>query len=190
MIYDNIVRKNSLIDKYRLQSIHSLSKMVNNLEGDVVEVGVYKGGSGRFLCQHFPNNLIYLIDTFEGLPQESVHDNFHKKGDFNDSSVDHVKSVLMPYTNYRLIKSAWPNSKIKDLDNINIKFLHLDVDLYECYYENLKYFWPKIVSGGILVFDDYGHYNCLGSKKAVDQFVEENDLILYSGPKTQAHIIK
>ena len=82
MIYDNIVRKNSLIDKYRLQSIHSLSKMVNNLEGDVVEVGVYKGGSGRFLCQHFPNNLIYLIDTFEGLPQESVHDNFHKKGDF------------------------------------------------------------------------------------------------------------
>ena len=190
MIYDNIVRKNSLIDKYRLQSIHSLSKMVNNLEGDVVEVGVYKGGSGRFLCQHFPNNLIYLIDTFEGLPQESVNDNFHKKGDFNDSSVDHVKSVLMPYTNYRLIKSAWPNSKIKDLDNINIKFLHLDVDLYECYYENLKYFWPKIVSGGILVFDDYGHYNCLGSKKAVDQFVEENDLILYSGPKTQAHIIK
>ncbi len=55
-----------------------------------------------------------------------------------------------------------------------ISILRLDTDWYESTKHELNNLFPRLVSGGILIIDDYGHFQ--GSKKAVDEYFEENEI--------------
>ena len=69
-------------------------KILNsNIEGDVAEAGVYKGGSARLLATAFPHKTIYLFDSFEGmLENDELPEGHHKTGDFSDVSLNFVKN--------------------------------------------------------------------------------------------------
>lgn len=187
---------NTICNHKSVISLTYLLRSVEHLQGNVAEVGVYKGGSGKALCDNTKDK-VYLIDTFSGLPntteKDITTDNtfVHFEGDFNDTSIEHVKQVLGDSTNYEIIKAKWPDSEIKTLDNLQFKFVHIDVDLYQGYVDNIEYFWPKLVTNGIMVFDDYQAWTCPGSKKAVDEFLNKNSNVLfYTGPFPQAFVIK
>jgi len=185
---DNIMLSNSLVDIQRFQSLENFINITKDLDGEICEIGVYKGGTARLFVANSNKNII-LIDTFEGLPLENEFDNFHKKGDFNDTSIEHVINVLSPYKNYKIIKGIFPNKDINDLDELVFKIVHIDVDLYDSVYNCLEYFYPKMVKGGIMVLDDYNAPTCTGAKIATDKFVNEYNLILHTGISCQAHII-
>lgn len=55
-----------------------------------------------------------------------------------------------------------------------IAWLRLDTDWYESTYHELTHLYPRLSVGGVLIIDDYGHW--VGARKAVDQYIEENDL--------------
>jgi O-methyltransferase len=168
---DNTSDENSLLDIPKLGFLLDKVNETKHLEGGVVEVGVYKGGSARVICNNLPYNHCYLIDTFAGLVDACEHDNVHVNGKFSETSIEHVKQVLAPAVNYTIIQSRWPDVNNHRLDNMQFKFVHLDVDMYVAYRENLDYFYPRLVSGGIILCDDYGCDDCLGAKKAIDEFV-------------------
>lgn len=193
---DQQIFANTICGWKSLKSLVYLLRSVEHLQGNIAEVGVYKGGSGKVLCDNTKDR-VYLIDTFSGLPNTTENDlttdnNYaHYEGDFNDTSVEHVRQVLKNNQNYEIIKSKWPNSEIKTLDDLLFKFVHIDVDLYQGYVDNIEYFWPKLVTNGIMVFDDYQAWTCPGSKKAVDEFLTKNSNVLfYTGPFPQAFVIK
>ena len=56
--------------------------------GIIVEVGVWKGGSLRFMAERHKGRRFYGFDTFEGLPEACAFDNFHRRGDFADTSLE------------------------------------------------------------------------------------------------------
>jgi len=173
---DSKASKISLMQQNKLEFLLSCVNQTKDLNGDVVEVGVYKGGSARVLCQNLKESNIYLIDTFEGLVDACEYDNVHTNGAFNETSIDIVKQTIFPYNNYTIIKSKWPNDDNKVLDSKTFKFVHLDVDMYVAYKENLEYFYPRLEKDGLILCDDYGCVDCLGAKKAIDEFVESNNL--------------
>lgn len=70
-----------------------------------------------------------------------------------------------------------------------IKFLHLDVDIYDSYKNCLNFFHEKMIKGGIMVFDDYNANTCLGAKKAVDEFVKLHKIELINGGDGQTYIL-
>lgn len=172
-----------------LKKLIELSNGVKDIIGDVVEVGVYKGGSALELSKIFQHNDIYLFDTFEGLPKTNEYDNHHKAGDFNDVSYEDVLKLFEHNDKVKVYKGIFPNQNSEVLINKKIKFLHLDVDIYESYVNCLNFFHDKMIKGGIMVFDDYNANTCLGAKKAVDEFIEQHKLELNLGGDGQSYII-
>jgi len=171
-----------------LSTLSSLANLVKPLKGDVVEVGVYRGGSALRLSSILTEDKIYLFDTFEGLPDTNEFDNFHKKGDFNDTSYEGVVQLFADNKNVFVYKGIFPQENSEVLVDKKFKLVHLDVDTYTSYKECLAFFHDKIVSGGIMVFDDYNARTCLGSKKAIDEYVYQYGLVLQFGGDDQAYL--
>jgi hypothetical protein len=73
--------------------------------------------------------------------------------------------------------------------DITFSFVHLDVDLYQPTHDSLAFFYPRMVTGGIIVCDDYGFDSCPGAKKALDDFFRDKEEII-NVPTGQAFVIK
>ena len=127
-------------------------------EGEIWECGVYKGGTANAFAGF--NRTLRLFDTFEGMPEVSEYDNFHKKGDF--------KAEVPKIENAIIYKGFIPET-FKGLEDCKIGFAHIDVDIYQSVKDCIEFIEPRLVKGGIMVFDDYGFRTCKGAKKAVNE---------------------
>jgi O-methyltransferase len=161
----------TLVSKDRLWKIYQYSHTVQTLLGDVAEFGVYKGGTLKMLAGIFPEDNIYAFDTFEGIPFSGEFDNHHKQGDFSDTDLDSVKAFVgSPNVIYH--KGLFSEFMRFD-DERKYKFVHVDCDVYSSVIEACLYFTPRMVPGGVIIFDDYGFPTCLGARKAVDSFFKD-----------------
>jgi predicted O-methyltransferase YrrM len=172
-----------------IQQLNYLLTSVKDLKGSVAEIGVYKGGTALVIANMLPNDDIYLYDTFEGMPEVCEFDNTHKKGDFNDTSFIGVSNLFKDKKNVKVIKGIFPKENVDFLKDKKFKFVHLDVDIYESYKESLDFFHDKMIPGGVMLFDDYNAWTCLGSKKAIDEYVSKYNLKLHFGKDFQAYLL-
>ena len=175
-----------------IQSIKHISK--NNIDGDFVECGVWKGGNiilfKLILDLLKLNKNIYAFDTFEGMPEPGEKDfdlkNIDAKKTFDKyknkdikwcySTLDEVKSNIKSFNanyieTYNFVKGKVEET-LNDEKNLpnKISLLRLDTDFFDSTKKELEVLFPKLVSGGVLIIDDYGHWK--GAKKAVDQYFE------------------
>ncbi|HEY9342348.1 MAG TPA: TylF/MycF/NovP-related O-methyltransferase [Hanamia sp.] len=174
----------------------------NEIPGDIVECGVWKGGSmmlvaKRLLQLNDANRALFLFDTFEGMSEPGERDvnsvdnktaqellDKENKLDGNNvwcySSLEEVKSNLKK-TNYSPEKIFYFKGKVEQTlpePSIgNIALLRLDTDWYESTKHELEVLYDKVVEGGVLIIDDYGHWS--GSRKAVDEFIEKRKLRIF-----------
>lgn len=176
-------------------------KMVQNIEGAIVECGI---GRGRSLItilalQEFykegVKRHIFALDSFEGFPEPSNEDRSSrnpKKGEWSSSpnnqfdySVNNLKKILnkanISNLDYTLIKGFFDKST-KELDVKEIAILHLDGDLYDSVKQPLINLSNKIVLNGIIVIDDYAlndenqnNEAFPGARLAVEEFLFDND---------------
>ena len=176
----------------RMEKLHQSVVYVNenNIEGSFVECGVYKGGSvmNMALTQLNYTKLIhiYLFDTFEGMTPRGKHDiDYRGKTDFKKCicSLDEVKKNVA-LTNYPQGFLHYRKGDVKDTLQKDIPekiaILRLDTDWYESTKIELEVLYPKLVSGGILILDDYGYWK--GARKAVDEYFASNKI----NPKFEA----
>ena len=63
--------------------------------------------------------------------------------------------------------------RFPDVADREFRFVHIDVDLYEPTLDSLAFFYPRLVTGGILLCDDYGFTTCPGARRAFDEMVHE-----------------
>lgn len=163
---------NTLITDDRLDSIKELSLQAPKTYGCVAEVGVYKGGSLLHLCKLFPDRDVIGFDTFEGLPEEKWDESEpHKPGDFSDTCLYDVDQFLRDseVSNFILRPGLFPLTA-DIVRESKFVFVHIDTDFYQSVKESLLWFWPRMVDGGIMVFDDYKWPNCPGVEKALNEF--------------------
>jgi O-methyltransferase len=174
----------------------------NKIEGDIVECGVWKGGSMMLIARKLLQlnetiRNLFLFDTFEGMSEPNEKDvsaidnstasELLKKenklaGDnvWCYSSFQEVKANLQK-TNYPQEKIFYFRGKVEDTlpePSVNkIALLRLDTDFYESTKHELEILYDLVVPGGVLIIDDYGHWT--GSKKAVDEFIEKRKLKIF-----------
>ena len=168
-----------------IQSVQHIKNL--NLKGDLVECGVFEGGNlilFEYLNNKFKlNKKIYAYDTFEGMTNPGKYDKdlknvsaFKLKAKNNMwcyATVKKVKknicSLNQNLKNFNFIKGDVCKTL---LDNKNIpdkiSLLRLDTDFYESTLKELEILYPRLVTNGVLIIDDYGHWK--GSRKAVDQY--------------------
>jgi hypothetical protein len=169
----------------------------HKIEGDIVECGVWRGGSTmtaalRLLQNNDKSRRLFLYDTFEGM-SEPTNDDVHFDGSeaqnlldnadkINDqiwcySTLDEVKNN-MAKTNYPSEKITYIQGKVEEtipntLPN-KIAILRLDTDWYESTKHEMIHLFPLLVKGGVLIIDDYGHWQ--GARKAIDEYTEEHNI--------------
>lgn len=145
-----------------------------------VEIGVYRGGSARFLAEatrSLEGGIeLYACDTFVGHPVvDASVDGRHRVGEsFADVVLSDVQGYLAPFDNVRIVVGDI-RERAADIPDRPIGLLHVDVDVYPATRFSLDHFAQRVDVGGVVIVDDYGFTTCAGAKKAVDEFVAEND---------------
>jgi O-methyltransferase len=171
----------------------------NDLPGAIVECGVWKGGSIMavaltLLQLGVRDRKLYLYDTFEGMAEPSeldidVHGQAASRlmanADKRSSSVwaysplEQVERAVYD-TGYDPAQIVFVKGKVEetlpDAAPSEIALLRLDTDWYESTCHELIHLYPRLVHGGVLIIDDYGHWQ--GARRAVDEYINENKLRL------------
>lgn len=171
----------------------------SDIPGAFVECGVWKGGSSMAMAKTLialgrTDRRLYLFDTFDGMPPPMRHDRTFRgeaaeillqESDREHASVwaysplDEVKRV-MSSTGYEAENVVFVPGRVEDtipsFAPETIALLRLDTDWYESTYHEMKHLFPRLSVGGVLIIDDYGHWE--GARKAVDQYVAEQKLKL------------
>lgn len=162
----------------RVLFMRSFAEIVyrQGLEGAVAEGGVYQGEFAEEINRYFPDRKFFLFDTFEGFAAEDVatdqfrHHSSSSTGTFSDTSVDFVLRRL-PHPKQAVIRPGrFPDSSI-GLEAEQFCFVNLDFDLYEPILAGLKFFWDKMVPGGVILVHDYFSDNYSGVRVAVEDFL-------------------
>jgi O-methyltransferase len=193
----NNVKNFSMTDLKNLYLSTQAVKYVfeKNIEGDIVECGVWRGGNiiiFKSLCKKYKlRKKIFAFDTFEGMTTSTKIDLTHKGEKASDllkkssitknygdniwcyASLDDVKKNIVnlagSIANINFIKGDVCET-LKVTSNLpkKISILRLDTDFYESTKIELETLYPLLQEGGLLIIDDYGYWK--GSKKAVDEY--------------------
>jgi O-methyltransferase len=178
----------------------------NEIEGDFVECGTWRGGcamaiANTLLDLGITNRIIWVYDTFAGMTEPSAIDVAH------DKHRTPAQELLQKY-NSRTTQSDWAKVSLGGVQNScystgypaeNFRFvegnvletldlevtdqiclLRLDTDWYDSTWKELETLYPKVAEGGVCIVDDYGAW--AGSKLAVDEY------FLRHGPRPLFHI--
>lgn len=170
-LYD-IIRHKTLVTKDRCFAIYQWARYASQLEGHFAEVGVYKGGTAYMTAALCRGKNFYLFDTFAGMPETDKSVDYHNQGEFADTSLEGVKDFLKEYSGVSFHQGFFPETT-KGLPKGMFSYVHIDVDIYQSTLDCLKYFYPKMTRGGVMVFDDYEWKHCDGVKKALDEFLAD-----------------
>ncbi len=134
--------------------------------GDIAEVGVYKGGSARLMCEARGKRTLYLFDTFAGLPNTDFLDARFAGGQYA-ASFEAVRNYLAAFPDVHIYKGLFPQTG-GPIQDKRFSFVHLDVDLYQPTRSSLEFFYPRLNSGGMFLIHDYLWAD--GVRKAVQEF--------------------
>lgn len=167
--------------------IYASAQRTEHVPGDIAELGVFRGGSARLICEVKGDRPLHLFDTFAGLPDSSESDTRFQGGSFA-SSLDSVKSYLNPFPNVNFHVGLFPASAA-GLEDLRFSFVHLDGDLYESTLEGIKWFYPRLNRGGILISHDY-YGSADGAGKALHEYMADKPEPFLELSGTQVAIVK
>jgi O-methyltransferase len=183
----------TLVSPDRCYVLYCLLLQALRVEGDVWECGVYRGGTaammGAMLADKMPTKKLYLFDSFEGMPDADSKKDWHRKGDFSDTSQESVESYV-GQGDLCVIRKGYIPATFSGLESARIALAHIDVDIYRSVKDCLDFIWPRLSRSGFIVCDDYGFPTCPGARAAVDEFFAGKSTIPLCLPTGQALIFK
>lgn len=184
---------NTLVSRDRAYVLYTLLRQTARLAGDVWECGVYRGGTAAMMAaivgEWCPDKRLYLFDTFAGMPETDSARDWHRQGDFSDTSVEAVAAFVGHGDRCIFRKGELP-STFAGLEQAQIAFAHVDVDIYRSVADCLEFIWPRVSVGGCVVIDDYGFPTCPGARAAVDEFFRGTPYLPWCLPTGQAVVLK
>ena len=180
----------TMLSSERLSALYDIVQTINNgnVEGVIVECGTWNGGSAAMMAASCRNSktstlrrAFWLFDSFQGLPRPGEKDADEEKQSFfhgwNKGDPAKVKKIFeklrLPIEDVKIIP-GWFNETLKQTNILKIAVLHIDADWYDSVKVVLDSLYDKVVSGGIIVIDDYGRWQ--GAKMAVDDYLKEHDI--------------
>jgi O-methyltransferase len=184
----SLVRSHTLVDEYRCHELWLLCSQIGALErGDLLEIGVWRGGTGCLLAHRCKSTgvegRVFLCDTFTGVVKVSENDARYVGGEHADTSKAMVLDLItrIGLDNVEVLQGIFPDETGESIADRRFRLCHIDVDVYESAADCFAWVWPRLVPGGIVVFDDYGFYSCGGVTRFVNQMVGSADrLIVYN----------
>jgi hypothetical protein len=158
-----------------------------HLDGDFVELGVWYGVLSKTMCEYvsfekYTNKKFYLVDSF-GEMSGSHPDESYRKDIFET-----VTNRFAKYQNVKLIRGLVPEA-LPRIPVQKIAYLAIDMNGSEPERAALEYFYDRVVSGGVIYFDDYG-WGYPELRKVVDNFFADKPEELLHFPSGNSIVVK
>jgi O-methyltransferase len=169
-----------------------------NIPGGIVECGVWRGGSmmaaaATLLMLGIKDRDLYLYDTYEGMTAPTLDDvdlNGVTAAHILEASKQNMEDSAWCYASLddvreNLFSTGYPHDRLKFIKGRveetipleapeQIALLRLDTDWYESTMHELVHLYPRLSPGGVLIIDDYGHWQ--GSRKATDAYFAQYNI--------------
>ena len=195
--YDR-ARTYTLVDKIRMFNLWQMVKETAKLgAGDVIEVGVWRGGSGCMIAKSVElygtnQEHVYLCDTFSGVVKAGKKDNYYVGGEHADTSRGIVENLAkeMGLENVSILQGVFPEDTGKDIKGKSFRFAHVDVDVYQSAKDIVELLWQQMLPGAIMAFDDYGFSTCYGIRRYLDEIKGEAHRMFIPSVGGQAFLLK
>ena len=178
----------TMVGMKRLTNIQYCIEQIlqNNIPGDLIEAGVWRGGAAIFMrgmlaAANITDRTVFAADSFEGLPvpdpkypadrAETLH-----RHPFLAVSLEEVKGNFDRYgllDDQVVFLQGWFKDTLPKAPCSSIALMRLDGDMYESTMDALDNLYPKLSIGGYCIIDDYARENC---KQAVDEFREKHEI--------------
>ena len=150
--YHAIAAPRTLVSADRCYVLCMLLRQSLALDGEVVECGVYRGGTAammaKIIAETSARKRLYLFDTFSGMPETDAARDLHRAGDFSDTSLEEVQAFVAAPEIAQFRKGFIPNT-FMGLKGLKIAFAHVDVDIYRSIIDCAEFIWPRLAAGGI-----------------------------------------
>lgn len=191
-----LVARHTLVDHYRCWELWSLVDQLRSLSGDLIEIGVWRGGSGVLMAKRCQLSgieaTVFLCDTFTGVPKAGDGDTNYTGGEHADTSQEVVLTLAqrVGVANVRILKGLFPDETGAEIQHRKFRFCHIDVDVYRSAKETFDWIWPRLVAGGVVVFDDYGFKGCEGVTRLVEELGRGPDRLTLYNLNGHALVIK
>lgn len=207
----NQIKESQVYDQYsgpdgiawRLNTLVWAARCACELPGDFVECGVFKGDMSWVVTKVVNwikiDKTFYLYDTFEGFSLKyTSQEDFPLNPNFMDFAnkvyripglYEQVCERFNEYPNVKIIKGILPDSLLEESPE-QIAFLHIDLNSVKPEIGVLEILFDHVVSGGIIVFDDYGWIEYMRQKRAEDEFMRVRGYEILELPTGQGLVIK
>jgi O-methyltransferase len=181
--------------------VHAVEYVVaRGVPGAIVECGVWRGGSMMaaaltLLRLGVTDRELYLYDTFAGMPPPSEVDTTRSGERATDLLAEHAEdedSHIWAIASLADVRAAvlsvgYPEQRIHFVEGLvedtlpaaapaEVALLRLDTDWYQSTKHELEQLYPRLAPGGVLILDDYGHWQ--GARQAVDEYFGDNRITL------------
>lgn len=167
-----------------LRDFSVISPEAENKDLSVAEGGVFQGEFAKEINRWFPLHKLFLFDTFEGFDardissdKEKGFSNSTKENYLSDTSVELVLNKL-PHKEKAVVRKGFFPDTAKGLENEKFLFVNIDFDLYDPILEGLRFFYPRMVDGGVILVHDFFSVGYKGVRAAVDKFEVENGKLI------------
>lgn len=190
------IKANTLVDVMRCYELWMLVRQLGPVPGSLIEVGVWRGGTGTLIAScaaTLPGSpIVYLCDTFAGVVKASEKDSVYCGGEHADTSQALVERLLadVGVQNCQILRGVFPDDHRASLDREVFRFCHIDVDVYQSAADVFAFVWPRLSSGGIVVFDDFGFIQCDGVRRLVAELDGTPGLLMFQNLNGHAVAVK
>ena len=190
------IRPNSLVDQYRCYELWRLVEQTVRLGGDILEVGVWRGGTGCLMAARAKAlrapATVYLCDTFKGVVKAGDKDPGYKGGEHADTSADMVGALAarLMLPNVRILEGVFPDDTGDELAAHSFALCHIDVDVYKSARAVVEWVWPRLAVGGVVVYDDYGFAGCDGVTQLVNERAGQSGALTLHNLNGHAVVVK
>lgn len=188
-------REYTMTSPERLYALYKAAEYISavGIRGDVLECGVWRGGSSMMAALAFSRSgasdrRFFLYDTFSGMSEPTVEDGQvahrewakRERQEFNTWCYSPVEEVRRNMRATGLPDAAVVLVKGKVEDTLpetapgEIALLRLDTDWYESTKHTLEHLFPRLTEGGVLIVDDYGYWE--GARRAVDEYMTSHGI--------------
>lgn len=151
--------------------LRELLNKIRNIDGEIVEIGVYAGGTAIIIREEIKDKELYLFDTYSGFPDILTKDD-PKSYFVGDCSCPkkNVENLMKKEKNVFIVDGIFPNTA-DIIKNKKFAFAHIDTDIYQSTKDSLEYIYPRMNTNGVILIHDYPAHD--GVKKAVDDFLKD-----------------
>lgn len=183
------LRPYTLVEEVRCWELWDLlgqCRGIGKFAGDILEVGVWRGGTGLLLAwrarQLKFDCKVFLCDTFTGVPKSEITDKdpVYRGGEHDDAQLGQVQALALIHKldNVVFVEGIFPESFEENLPWL--RFVHIDVDIYQSAKRATEAIMPRMAPNSLIVYDDYGFANCGGVTRYVNELREQGHKVVHN----------